>query len=111
MSISKRSRNKGHKSFVMLPRQMLRGEAWKELTPAAKILYVYLKGKYNGINNGGIKLYYSELKGVNGISSPNTVSRAFRELEEKGWIKRTKIGGLYRHYNEYELTGEHDAYL
>jgi predicted transcriptional regulator len=95
----------------MLPRKMLRSEAWKDLNAAAKILYIYIKGKYNGSNNGDIRLYYSELKGVKGCSSSATVSKASKELQEKGWIKRKKLGGLYRYCNEYELTGEHDAYL
>jgi hypothetical protein len=111
MSASRRRKNKSHKSFVMLPRQMLRSEEWKDLSPAAKILYVHLKGKYNGNNNGAIRLYYSELKGVKGVSSPNTASKAFQELEKKEWITRTEIGGLYRHVNEYKLTGKHDVYL
>lgn len=95
----------------MLPRKMLRSHEWKMLGPAAKILYIHLKGKYNGHNNGEIRLYYSELKGIKGLSSPSTVSHAFNELEEKGWIKRTKLGGLYRTINEYELTGNFDDYL
>lgn len=95
----------------MLPRKMLRSHEWKILKPAAKILYIHLKGKYNGHNNGEIRLYYSELKGIQGLSSPSTVSKAFKELEEKGWIKKTKLGGLYRSINEYELTGNYDDYL
>ena len=111
MSISKRKKDRGYKSFVMLPRKMLRIKEWTELRPAAKIFYIYLKGKYNGSNNGKIRLYYSELNGVKGISSPSTISGAIKELEVKGWIKRKEIGGLYRHFNEYELTGEYDDYL
>ncbi|MDH4219971.1 MAG: helix-turn-helix domain-containing protein [Candidatus Aminicenantes bacterium] len=111
MSISKRRRDKGHKSFVMLSRRMLRFEEWKDLSPAAKLFYIYLKGKYNGINNGGIQLHYSELKGVKGLSSPSTISKASKELERRGWIRRTKQGGLHRYYNEYELTGDHDECL
>jgi len=106
-----RRRNKGYKSFVMLPRKMIRSQEWKNLGPAAKILYIHLKGKYNGHNNGEIRLYYSELKGIQGLLSPSTVSKAFKELEEEGWIKRTKLGGLYRTINEYELTGNFDDYI
>ncbi len=51
------------------------------------------------------------LKGIKGISSPSTISTANKELEEKGWIKRTKLGGLYRTINEYKLTGNFDEYL
>jgi hypothetical protein len=108
--MSKRGK-KGYKNFVMLPRKMLRSEEWKELSPAAKLFYVHLKGKYNGSNNGEIRLYYSELDGIKGLSSPATKSKASKELQEKGWIERTKIGGLFRFFNNYKLTGKYDPYL
>lgn len=111
--MSRRSRKgtKHRNSFVMLPRKMLRGSQWKNLSPAAKILYIHLKSKYNGINNGSIRLHYSELQGIKGISSPSTISKAIKELEKKEWIKREKFGGLYRYYNEYKLTGKYDDYI
>ncbi len=62
MGFAKRKKDKRYRPFVMLPRKMLRSKEWKELSPAAKLFYVYLKGKYNGHNNGEIRLYYSELK-------------------------------------------------
>jgi predicted transcriptional regulator len=86
-------------------------DEWKRLTPRAKILYLYIKAKYNGSNNGCIRLYYSELKGVKGFSSHGAISRAFKELEEKNWIRRKQIGGLYRHINDYELIGKYDGML
>lgn len=92
-----------------MPCQMLFKEnAWKELSPAAKLIYLYLKGKFNPGNNGRIRLYHSELKGHCGLKNPNTRCIAFKELEEGGWIKRIQLGGLYRHFNEYELTGKYD---
>jgi predicted transcriptional regulator len=95
--------------FVMLSRNMLlECPEWQALSAAAKILYPIIKSKYNGVNNGEIKLYYSELKDMNGLRSPATISKAFRELEQKGWIRRTQQGGLYRHINKYELTGQYD---
>jgi hypothetical protein len=110
--MAKRRSKKSNKSFVMLGRSMLlRQPEWKGLSIAAKLAYVYLKAKFNGTNNGSIRLHYSELKGVKGISSPSTISRAFKELEKKEWIKRTKHGGLHRYFNEYELTGKHDDHL
>lgn len=111
MSLSKRKKYRGHKSFVMLPRKMLRTKEWRELRPAAKILYIHLKGKYNGSNNGKIHLPYSELEEIKGMSSHSTISGAIKELEGKGWVKRTKLGGLYRNHNEFELTGKYDDYL
>ena len=109
--MSRKRKSKDHKSFVMLPRKMLRNDEWKDLSSKAKLFYIHLKGKYNGSNNGQIRLHYSELKGIKGISSPTTIASASKELQDKGWIKRKEIGGLYRYFNEYELTGEHDAYI
>ena len=111
MSRPSRRTRSGHKSFVMLLREMLRSKEWKELSPPAREVYIQLKGKYNGHNNGEIRLYYSELEGIKGISSPSTISNAFSELESKGWIERTEIGGLFRHFNEYKLTGKYDDSL
>ena len=111
MSRRRRRLNKSYKSFVMLPRQMLRSEEWKRLSPAAKILYIQLKGKFNGFNNGEIRLYYSELRDIKGLSSDATISRAFRELEKNGWIERSNRGGLFRRINEYTLTGRFDVYV
>ena len=90
---------------------MLKSKEWKGLSASAKLFYIYLKGKYNGQNNGEIRLYYSELDGVKGLSSPSTKSKAIRELEDKEWIRRTQLGGLYRKSNDFELTGKYDAYL
>jgi len=95
----------------MLSRKMLASKQWKELSPSAKLFYIHLKRKYNGSNNGKIRLYYSELNGNRGISSDSTISKASKELEKKEWITRTKKGGLYRHFNEYTLTGKYDDYI
>lgn len=111
MSRTKRGRDKRNNNFVMIPRKILQDEDWRRFTSSAKILYIYLKGRYNGRNNGQIRLYYSQLKTVKGLSSPGTISHAFHELKEAGWITPTKYGGLFRHFNEYKLTGKVDDYL
>jgi len=67
-----------------------------------------MKGKYNSKNNGRIRLYYSELKKIKGLSGTKTISKAFKELEMKEWIRRVKQGGMYGRPNEYELTGKYD---
>lgn len=105
-----RKRKRIGKSFVMLPRKMLKNKEWRQLSPAAKTIYIHLKAKYNGSNNGKIRLYYSELKDIKGLASDPTISRAFKELEKKGWLKKTNRGGLYRLINEYALTWKYDLY-
>jgi hypothetical protein len=111
MSWAKRQRKKRFNNFIMIPRKILKSEEWKNLGPAAKILYIHLKAKYNGSNNGTIHLHYSELAGIKGLQSHSTISRAFKELEDKTWIRRIKLGGFRRYSNEFELTGRFDDYL
>lgn len=111
MSFAKRT-GKKHKDtipFVWIAKDMLLNcKEWKELSAAAKLLYQYIKTKYNGSNNGKIKLSYLELKGIKGISSPGTISKAQKELLKDEWIKITQHGGLYRYSNLYKLTWKHD---
>lgn len=63
---------------------------WMRLSAAAKILYIHLKSRYEGTNNGELELTYRDMKGVKGCSSRWAVSRAFKELEKKEWIKKTR---------------------
>ncbi len=95
--------------YATIPCEMLFNcREWKELPGAEKLIYLYLKGKFSPNNNGKIRLYHSELKDIVGLKNPNTRCNAFKGLEEKGWIIRTQIGGLIRHFNEYKLTGQYD---
>jgi len=105
-----RKRKGGGLQHVGLERRVLNEGHWQGLSAAAKIFYIHLKGRYNGSNNGKIKLTYRSMKAVNGCSSRPTISRAVKELELKGWIKISKKGGLYRYDNLYKLTFEHDLY-
>ena len=102
------SRRKGKKlaPFVALDRQMLKSAEWRTgLTSSEKIVYIHLKYKFVGWNNGDIELHYSELRD---FLAPGTIWRAFKGLQAKGWIERTKYGGLRRFVNKYRLTGKHD---
>lgn len=108
MSLTKRRYSKKSQSFAMIPRKVLHDEEWKRFTSSAKLFYIYLKGKYNGNNNGHVRLYYSELKDIKGLASPGTISKASKELQDAGWISRTQLGGLHRYFNEFRLTGKVD---
>ena len=92
--------------FVGFAKVLLRSEDWKSgLTSAEKIVYIQLKCNYHGSDNGEIHLHYSELKTM---MAPATISSAFKGLEKKGWIEKTKMGGLFRYYNLYKLTAKYD---
>jgi len=98
--------------FVALSKELiLRTPEWWALSHGARDIYLLLKAKHNGSNNGRICLYYAEVlnKRIAGLRSPKAISAAFRELEDNKWIKRTKIGGLYRFKNEYALLWTYDT--
>ena len=100
--------------FVMLPKSIILGpdcSTWWSLPPGARDIYIMLKAAYNGSNNGSIFLYYSEIskRRIKGLQSDKAISSAFKKLESTGWIKRTRIGGLYRFKNAYRLTGKFDT--
>jgi len=99
-------------NFLMLGRDMvLHCDEWKQLSPSAKVLYLYVKAKHNGTNNGLICLHYSEMATVRGFGSPSTVAKAFNELVKKGWITKTSKKWLHRTTNRYGLTGKYDDYI
>lgn len=97
-------------AHVGIERRTLREEHWQGLSAAAKILYIHLKGRYNGSNNGDIELPYSAMKNVKGCSNPRSISKAGKELEDKEWITRKRRGGMYRFKTLYALTFIHDSY-
>ena len=94
--------------FVMLPREMLKSEPWRALSSKAMIVYIYLKSGFNGKNNGDISFKYLDYKW---LFAPGTISKALKELESKGWIEKTKYGGMFRYFCAYQLTGKYDASL
>ena len=110
MKKRRRYRKRGGLQHVGIERRTLKEDPWRDLSGPAKIFYIHLKGRYNGANNGKIKLPYSAMKDVRGCSSHHTISKAVKELEAKGWITRKKIGGLYRYNNLYKLTFKFDFY-
>ena len=107
--MAKKNRSKGLQ-HIGIERRTLKEDHWRSLSATAKIFYIHLKGRYNGSNNGLIRLPYSAMRDVQGCSHPRDVSLAVKELEEKKWIVIKKKGGLYRYENFYKLTFKHDLY-
>lgn len=108
----RRRKKKGfHLDFVGIERRTINNcPEWENLSAGAKIFYLHLKARFNGSNNGQIKLTYEEMRGVKGCCSNNSISRASKELEEKKWVEIKKKGGLYRYKNLYKLTFKHDRF-
>jgi len=96
--------NKKQKSppFVMIRQDVLKDSEWRKLSSSAKVIYIYLRSKFNYRTLSEVSLAYSEIKDM---FSSKTISRAFKELVEKGWIEKVKKGGLYGGVCTYKFTG------
>lgn len=79
---------------------MIRGTmetpAWRALSPIAQALYPWLKLEWKGVdnnNNGKIRLSVRQAANCLGVSI-NTASKAFQDLQAKGFIKVNEIARL-----------------
>ncbi|MBE3637433.1 helix-turn-helix domain-containing protein [Mangrovicoccus algicola] len=80
----KRSK-KGAGRFVQLHEWVQATEAWATLKPGPRALYIELKRRYNGANNGQILLSYRDAARLLSVHR-NTVGGWFDELEARGFI-------------------------
>ena len=97
--------------FVKLTYSLLGSEAWRWLRPISKAVYIELKQRYNGRNNGKIALSLSEAAHIL-KASKSSISTALKQLETHGFIKLIKKGYFTgRMASEFALTDEHlDGY-
>jgi len=71
--------------FVQLPEWVQASEAWATLPPGPRALYIELKRRLNGTNNGNIYLSHRDAAALLNVHR-NTVGPWFRTLEERGFI-------------------------
>ena len=77
-------------------------KAWKDLSTDARALYVLLKQKYRGINNGRIILSVRQAC-ENLQIGKTTAAKAFDELEAHGFIE-TVIRGSFNNRKDRRAT-------
>lgn len=76
----------GSGRHVQLPEWLQASEAWATMKPGPRALYVELKRRFNGSNNGTI--YFSHRDAAVALNvHRNTVGPMFRELERRGFIR------------------------
>ncbi len=80
--------------YVPMPYTMVRHRAWRSLSGPAVKVWVELRSRFNGRNNGDLSLSLDEAARLLGIGK-TTALRAFAELEAKGFIKMTRRGQWY----------------
>ena len=77
--------------FCALSFQLIDSEAFKHLSTSALCVLVLLKRCFNGNNNGEIHLSCREVAKKAKISR-NTATKAFKELQQKGFITKVQQG-------------------
>jgi hypothetical protein len=80
---------KGAGRFVQLHESFQETPAWKTLPPSPRALYIELKRRHTGSNNGHIILSYREAADLLNVHR-NTVGPWFKELEARGFIVKTQ---------------------
>ncbi len=84
----KKHKRGGAGRHVQLPEWLQASEAWATLTPAPRALYIELKRRFDGKNNGSIFLSHRDAAKALNVHR-NTVGSYFRELERRGFIQLT----------------------
>lgn len=110
--VNHKGRSKRGLPFVRLPHHVLKSEAYQSLKPGPVALLVQIIFRYNGSNNGHIGLGVREASKAIQVSDKDTVSKYFRDLQEKGLIKAERKGAFNmkdpssRRATEWALTWE-----
>lgn len=72
--------------FIQIMKWMTGTAAWRSLDPTARALYLELRARFNGTNNGHIGLGCREAAEALNVGK-NVANRAFDALEERGFIR------------------------
>ena len=92
--VDKTGRSKGEGQYAPLSYAMLHSPAWRSLGGAAVKVFLELRTRFHGANNGRLVLSLDEGKRLLGLGK-TTVQRALVELQEKGLIVCTRKGQWY----------------
>jgi hypothetical protein len=111
MSKSKRNNKKfSGDRHVRLHHWLTQCPAWGALSPAARCVYLEIARTYNGSNNGRLALSTRDAARRCNIAK-DTATKAFRELQAKGFIVLKTRGGFSRkdpHAAEWVMTEHRD---
>lgn len=107
MARRKKRNNKGAGvQYVRLPYIMLRHDNFKALSNHAVRIYIEIRHRFNGANNGYIGLSCRDAA-QSAHCSPNTAQKALKELEHYGFIICRRVGTFgNRKASEFIITCE-----
>jgi len=90
--------------FVPISHEMAHSTAWRSLKGTAVKVYIELRSRFNGFNNGDLSLSLEQAASLLHIGKA-TAQRAFRELEDKGFIEMRVRGHWWgRRATTYSVT-------
>src|SRR5690349_24677722 len=89
--VDRSGRSKGDGQFIPLAYVMVTSEAFRSLSGPALKVWIEVRRRYNGRNNGQLTLSMDEAARLLHLSK-STVQRAIAELINKGFMKRTRKG-------------------
>jgi hypothetical protein len=90
----KTGRSKGEGQYAPLSYAMLQSAAWRSLSGASARVFLELRTRFHGTNNGALTLSTDEGRRLLGLGK-TTVQRALVELQDKGLIVCTRKGQWY----------------
>ena len=85
---------KGEGQYFTLSYSLVNSEAWRTLSGSAVKVWLELRTRFHGANNGKLHMSLEEAAGLLGLGKA-TVQRALRELEERSFVECTKRGRWY----------------
>ncbi len=93
-SVNQKGRTPPGDQYAKFGFPMLQSDAWRSLSGPAVKVFLELRSRFNGGNNGRLHLSLDEAKALLGIGK-TTAQRAFDELEAKGFVRMNKRGSWY----------------
>ena len=85
----------GKRVFTPLPRVLVESRSFAKLSAHAVKLFFDLMAQYRGFNNGDLSAAW-KLMQARGWRSRDTLGKALAELQEGGFIVKTRQGGLHK---------------
>jgi hypothetical protein len=85
----------GKRGFTPLPRVLIYSQSFARLSAHAVKLFFDLMAQYKGFNNGDLSAAW-KLMHARGWRSRDTLGKALAELQERGFIVKTRQGGLHK---------------
>lgn len=82
-------KKRNNERFLNIPQKLVESHAYRALDWTSRCLFIDLRAKYNGYNNGNINASLASLREQGWVSSA-TLSKCLRQLESVGLIQKTR---------------------